>query len=128
MTLVVLFVTVAAAGCGTGTDQDRVRGTTARFFSALDARRGGESCTWLSSALAKAIEQEHHGDRCANVVARIEARGSAVTQVRVYATSARADLADGDSVFLGLTRHGWRIEALGCRVRPTGPYDCEEQG
>jgi hypothetical protein len=128
MTLVVLFATVAAAGCGTGADQDRVRATTARFFSALDARRGGESCKQLSSALAKAIEQEHRGEPCASVVASIEPRGSAVTRVRVYATSARADLAGGESVFLGLTRGGWRIEALGCRVRASGPYECEEQG
>jgi hypothetical protein len=128
MTLVVLVATIAAAGCGTRADQDRVRGATTRFFSAVDAHRGGEACERLSSALATTIEQEHDGARCARVVATIKARGSDVTRVRVYATSARADLAGGESVFLGLTRHGWRIDALGCRVRPTGPYACEEQG
>jgi hypothetical protein len=118
----------AMAGCGTGDDQHQVRATTAGFFSAVGAHRGGEACRRLSPALAKAIEQRHSVSRCSDAVARIGARGAAIALVHVYATSARADLAGGDSVFLGLMRDGWRIDALGCRPRASGPYDCEEQG
>jgi hypothetical protein len=101
---------------------------TSGFFTALDAHRGGEACKRLSPALAKTIEQQHSVSRCSDAVAKIQARDSAIAVVHVYATSARADLAGGESVFLGLMRDGWRIDALGCRPRASGSYDCEEQG
>jgi hypothetical protein len=119
---------IALAGCGTGADQAQVRAMTAGFFSALDADQGGEACKRLSPALATTIEQQHSVSRCSEAVAKIHARDSAIAVVHVYATSARVDLAVGESVFLGLMRDGWRIDALGCRPRASGPYDCEEQG
>jgi hypothetical protein len=77
--------------------------------------------------LAKAIEQEQSVERCADAVAKINTRGSTIAAVVVYARSARADLAGGESVFLSAMRDGWRIDALGCRPRASSPYDCEEQ-
>jgi hypothetical protein len=118
---------IALAGCGTSADRARVRAVTAQFFTALAAHRGAEACKGLSSALAQSIEQEQSQSRCADAITKIQAHGSAVTDVHVYATSARVVLAAGDSVFLGLMRDGWRIDALGCRRRPNGPYDCQEQ-
>jgi hypothetical protein len=47
--------------------------------------------------------------------------------VRVYATDAQVDLAGGDTFFLGDTHEGWRLDAVGCRPKGRGPYECEEQ-
>jgi hypothetical protein len=48
--------------------------------------------------------------------------------VSVYATSAQARLDGGDVVFLGFTRDGWRIDAVGCRPAPAGgPMNCEQE-
>jgi tellurite resistance protein len=126
--LAALVAAIALTGCGTGADRARVREVTAGFFSAHDAYRGAEACRRLSAALAQSIEQEHAMSPCAAAVLKIKVRGSATAVVHVYATSARADLASGESVFLGLMRDGWRIDALGCRPRASGPYDCQEQG
>lgn len=46
-------------------------------------------------------------------------------------TSAKVDLASGESVFLSEQQPGWRITALGCRPTKTPadtPFDCELQG
>jgi hypothetical protein len=61
-------------------------------------------------------------------VGKVKARGSPIEVVYVYATSARVDLAGGASVFLSAMRDGWRIDALGCQPRSSGPFDCEAQG
>ncbi len=53
--------------------------------------------------------------------------GSRAAIARVYATSGEVVLAGGDTVFLGWTREGWRIEAVGCQPQGGGPYDCEAQ-
>jgi hypothetical protein len=125
---VALAASVALAGCGTGADRTHVRAVTTRFFAALDAHRSGDACGQLSPALRTTLQQEHAAPRCADAVGKIKTRGSAVEFVHVYATSARLDLAGGESVFLSAMRDGWRIDALGCRPRSSGPYECEEQG
>jgi hypothetical protein len=125
---VLLVAALALAGCGTAADRIQVRTVTTRFFSALDGHRGGKACMQLSPALRSTLQQEHSAPRCADAVAKLTARGSAVEVVTVYATSARVDLADGESVFLSALRDGWRIDALGCRPRSSGPYECEVQG
>ena len=54
-----------------------------------------------------------------------EIQPSAVTRAQVFVTTAKVDLADGQSAFLELTARGWRVAAAGCR--PTGPdepYQC----
>lgn len=123
-----LAAPIALASCGTGADRAQVRRVTARFFTALDDHRSGEACSQLSPALRKSLAQEHAVPRCAAAVGTLKTPDSAVIAVRVYATSARLDLADGESVFLSAMRDGWRIDALGCRPRSSGPYECEEQG
>ena len=113
-------------GCGTAADRAQVRATTTRFFSALDAHHGAAACMQLSPALRTTIAQEQSARRCADAVGKVRARRSPIAVVQVYATSARADLASGESVFLSAMRDGWRIDALGCRPRSSGPFDCEE--
>jgi hypothetical protein len=119
---------VALSGCGTGADHAQVRAVTARFFSALEAHRGTDACMQLSPALRTTVTHEQSASACAEAVGKVKSRGSAIVVVHVYATSARVDLAGGESVFLSAMRDGWRIGALGCRPRSSGPFDCEEQG
>jgi hypothetical protein len=119
---------VALSGCGTGADRAQVRAVTARFFSALEAHRGTDACMQLSPALRKAVVEEQSASSCAEAVGKVKSRGSAILVVYVYATSARVDLAGGESVFLSAMGDGWRIGALGCQPLSNGPFDCEEQG
>lgn len=116
------------AGCGTGADRDQARAVTSRFYSALEAHRGADACAQLSSALRQTLRQEHSTARCADAVTKVKTHVGAIEAARVYATSARVDLAGDESVFLSAMRDGWRIDALGCRPRLSGPYDCDEQG
>jgi hypothetical protein len=118
---------LALTGCGTAADRIEVRAVTTRFYADLQARRGADACAQLSPALRKALEQEHSTSRCADAVTTLHAGRAAVEAIRVYATSARVDLTAGQSVFLSSMRDGWRISALGCRPRKSGPYDCDEQ-
>jgi hypothetical protein len=64
---------------------------------------------------------------CAKAVLQLSLHGRRADVVRVYATAAQVDLAGGDSVFLGDTHEGWRLEAVGCRRQDSGPFECEEQ-
>jgi hypothetical protein len=118
---------VVLCGCGTGADRLQVRQVTARFYSDLETRHGADACAQLNPALRKALRQEHSTSRCTDAVATLETQRTAVRAVRVYATSARVDLAGGESVFLSSMHDGWQISAFGCRPQPNGPYDCDEQ-
>jgi type IV secretory pathway TrbL component len=126
--VVVLGGLVVLSGCGTGADRARVRAVTVRFFSAIGAHRGADACMQLSPSLRKTLTQQESAAGCAEAVGKVKARGSPIEVVHVYATSARVDLAGGASVFLSAMRDGWRIDALGCRPRSNGPFDCEAQG
>ena len=53
-----------------------------------------------------------------------------MTRVDVTLTSAKVDLATGESLFFSEQHAGWRIAALGCKPqgKPTDmPFDCELQ-
>ena len=50
-----------------------------------------------------------------------------MVHVQVAITSAKVDLAGGESFFLSEEKSGWRIAALGCRPTTTPtrtPFDC----
>jgi ABC-type glycerol-3-phosphate transport system substrate-binding protein len=126
--VVVLVGLVVLSGCGTGADRVQVRVVTVRFFSALDGHRGADACMQLSPSLRKTVTQQESAAGCAQAVGKVKARGSPIEVLQMYATSARVELASGASVFLSAMRDGWRIDALGCRPRTSGPFDCEEQG
>jgi ABC-type glycerol-3-phosphate transport system substrate-binding protein len=128
LVVVVLVGLVGLSGCGTGADRAQVRAVTVRFFSAIGADRGADACMQLSPSLRKTVAQQQSAAGCAEAVGKVKARGSPIEVVYVYATSARVDLAGGASVFLSAMRDGWRIDALGCRPRSSGPFDCEAQG
>ena len=109
---------LALSGCGTGADQRAVRATTERFYAAVHGHDGGAACALLSKPPRD----------CSNTVLKLSLHGARAASASVYATSAQVKLAGGDTVFLGWTASGWRIDAVGCRVVPGGgPLECEEQ-
>jgi hypothetical protein len=121
-----LAVTAALAGCGTSTDRDQARAAAEKVYASADRHDGAAACAQLSPSLrAQLVDDE--GAPCAKAVLRLHLRGQRPTAVRVYADAAEVQLAGGDTVFLGDTREGWRVEALGCRPHGAGPYDCEAQ-
>ena len=64
---------------------------------------------------------------CADAVDSLQVPRSPVRHVTVALTSAKVDLANGESFFLSEEAVGWRISALGCRPSrsPTDtPFDC----
>lgn len=116
--LAVCMVGLAFAGCGTGADKRAVRSVAERFYAAVRNHEGQAACSLLGS--------EPPG--CASMVSKLRLRGSRVSSVSVYATSAQARFDSGDVVFLGFTRDGWKIDAVGCRPASSGgPMSCEQE-
>lgn len=115
------------SGCGTGADQRAVRATTERFYAAVQQRDGRGACALLDSDTAAQLVKDQQQPDCAAAVLKLELHGSKAQSAGVYATSAQVKLAGGDTVFLGWTANGWRIDAVGCRVvSGGGPLQCEE--
>jgi hypothetical protein len=126
--LALALVTAAAAtGCGTADDQRQARAAGERFATAVQRGDGATACAQLSPALRQQLVKDQPGSRCAKAVLQLSLHGRRASAVRVYATAAQVDLAGGDTLFLGDTRQGWRLEAVGCRRSGEGPYECEEQ-
>ena len=124
--VLVLAAAVSGVGCGTGGDRARARAATERLYAAVHAGDGRTACAQLSPDLRAQLVKDESAS-CPNAVLKLSLRGGRVIAVRVYATSAQADLAGAETVFLGDTKLGWRIEALGCKRQGSGPFECEEQ-
>ena len=122
-----MLALLALAGCGQSDDRASVRATTQRFLSAVEAKQGAVACGVLTSDTRKALESEE-SKPCSQAIGSVGVSGGRVLHVQVAITSAKVDLADGESVFLSEEKPGWRISALGCRASaaPTRtPFDCE---
>jgi hypothetical protein len=113
-------------GCGTGADREQVRAAAQALYTAAQRHDGATACAQMSPSL-RAQLVEDHGSPCAKAVLKLNLHGQTPMAVRVYANAAEVKIAGGDTVFLGDTREGWRVEALGCRPQGPGPYECEEQ-
>ena len=124
--LAMVVVTLGLSACGTGGDVAQARSATERFYAATHQHDGVTACAQLSPDTRAQLVKDT-GKRCATSVLELSLHGSQPSVVRVYATSAVVTLAGGDTVFLGDTREGWRIEAVGCKPQHGGPYDCEAQ-
>ena len=121
-----LALSAVVAGCGTAADQDQARNAVERLYAAVKAQDGTTACAQLSPSLrAQLIKDESEPD-CAKAVLKLDLKGERASAVRVFATSAQVDLADGDTVYVGDTDQGWRVEALGCHRKDGGPFECEE--
>ena len=121
-----LLAALAMGGCGRADDRATVRTTTERFLRAYGADQGALACATLASDTRKALESQESRP-CPQAIGSVELGGGPVVQVDVTVTSAKVDLAGGESVFLSQQASGWRISALGCRSAgmPTKlPYDC----
>jgi uncharacterized protein YceK len=115
-----------AAGCGTSTDRDQASAAARTLYAAVERHDGATACAQMSPSLrAQLVDDEQKP--CAKAVTGLDLHGSAPDVVRVYADAAEVRFADGDTVFLGATAEGWRVEALGCRPHGAGPYECEEE-
>jgi hypothetical protein len=125
--LLALALALALAGCGTGADRAQVRTAAERFSAAFERHDGAAACAQLTTDLRAQIAKDESEPTCAKAVPKLSLHGGRLLDVRVYATSGRARLAGGDTLFLGETKDGWRIEAVGCHPRRHAPYDCAEQ-
>ncbi|MEA2341578.1 MAG: hypothetical protein QOG11_1655 [Solirubrobacteraceae bacterium] len=127
MPCLVVAAATMASGCGTSADRDQARAAAERFYAAVRQHDGRTACEQLSSSLRAQLVKGEPGDDCATAVLQLSLHGSRAAAVRVYATAAEVVLAGGDTVFLGDTRQGWRLDAVGCKPQGSGPFDCEEQ-
>ena len=96
----------------------------------MQARRqhdGTTACAQLSPALRSQLVEQQSKPTCAEAVLQVALHGRRTEHVRVYATAAEVQLAQGDTFFLAVGRLGWRIEALGCRPAGPGPFKCEAE-
>jgi hypothetical protein len=124
--LVSIPITAVLLGCGTSADRDQARTAAQTLYAAAQRHDGSVACAQMSPSLrAQLVKNEQKP--CAKAVTGLTLRGRTPATVRVYADAALVRFAGGDTVFLGDTREGWRVQALGCRPQGDGPYDCEEQ-
>jgi hypothetical protein len=123
-----LLVAIVGSGCGIGTGADRRQAGTAAqtLYEAVRRHDGDLACAQMSPALRAQLVGDA-GGRCAEAVLKLQLNGGSALSVRVYADEAIVRLRGGDTVFLGDTSQGWRVDAVGCRPDGPGPYDCEEQ-
>ena len=119
---------LALTGCGRGTDETATRTVTQRFLDALSHHDGALACAQLSSATQSEVESQEHR-RCPIAILNLNLNTARILRVAVYLTSAKVDLADGESVFLDQSSQGWELSAVGCKPqggKPTNePYDCD---
>ena len=118
---------LALTGCGTGADRREVTAAAQKFYAAVQQRDGRAACALLGTSTASNLVKDEQASDCASAVLKLKLHGSRATSTGVYATSAVVRLDSGETMFLGWTKDGWRIDAVGCRAASGGgPLDCEE--
>jgi hypothetical protein len=120
-----LAATALASGCGTSAAEDQARVAARTLYAAAERDDGQAACAQMSPSLRAQLVDDA-GSACAKAVLDLKLQGRTPESVRVYADAAIVRFADGDTVFLGDTAEGWRVEAVGCTPDGPGPYDCEE--
>jgi hypothetical protein len=124
--LLCLLLVAVAAGCGTSAARDQAGRAALTLYTAAERHDGATACAQMSPSLRTQLVDDE-GEPCAKGVLDLKLHGRRPATVRVYADAAEVQFAGGDTVFLGDTREGWRVEALGCLPQGPGPYKCEEQ-
>jgi hypothetical protein len=117
-----LLVCLATAGCARSDDRAEATGVAERFFSAISAGDGAAACAQLSPETRKKLEQDEQKP-CREAIGGPRIEPGALEGVEVFSTNAKADLANGDSAFLSLTKAGWRLSAAGCKPAEGSPSD-----
>ena len=87
---------------------------TEPFLAAVDAKQGAVGCGVLAADTRKSLESEE-SKPCPTASARSRSRAARWCTSTVAMTSAKVDLAEGETFFLSEEASGWRISALGCR-------------
>ena len=124
--IVLVGAVFAFVGCGRADDRKAVGVVTERFLSAISDGNGQRACAELSAGAQQALEQDE-SEPCPEAARGLddEIEPSTITRAQVFETTAKVDLADGQSAFLELTGRGWRVAAAGCRPQgPDEPYQC----
>jgi hypothetical protein len=125
-----VVLALGAAGCGQSDDRSTVRQVTQRFFSALSSGDGETACAQLSSDTRKELESQEKKD-CREAITGLQVHPGTATRIQLYITNAKVDLSSGESTFLSYGQQGWRIDAVGCKVKEAKPadqpYDCEAE-
>ena len=127
-TLLVLVAALALGGCGVSDDEAEVRDVATRFYTAIRDGDGDAACKLLSAETVKALEGQT-GQKCDDVITRLQYDGGRVEAAVVYVTNAKVDLSSGESAFLGEEPDGWRLTGVACKPE-TGkprdrPFECE---
>jgi hypothetical protein len=118
-----------AAGCGTDEKERDVIWVSDRFHAALEEDDGAGACSRLTEETVETLEQEEMAP-CPDAILELDLpAGARASRADFYVTSAYAELAGGDTVFLDQGPEGWRISAAGCTPsEPERPFDCELGG
>jgi len=128
LAIVLVLAALATAGCGRSGDRAEVRSVTEHFLAAVESGDGQAACADLSTDTRKELESQEQRD-CREAVRELQLEPGATDRVEVYVTSAKVDLASGQSAFLSRTQEGWRLSAVGCEPEAgepaETPYDCE---
>jgi hypothetical protein len=120
-------VAVSLVGCGGGGARSDVRVVSDGFLQALGQHDDAAACRALSDQARAQLENDE-GKPCAQAIGELGLEPSTVRRVQVFMTNAKADLGNGDSLFLSQGVDGWRLDAIGCKPeagKPADrPYDC----
>jgi hypothetical protein len=123
-----VLLSFGAAGCGRSQDRADATGVAERFFAAIDSGDGAAACAELSTDTRKSLEVDEKKP-CREAIGSLAIESGALAKLELFLTNGKADLDNGESAFLSLTKEGWRLSAVGCKRGdgpPTDvPMDCE---
>src|SRR3954471_11727261 len=122
-----LAVAAGLVGCGGGGSRSDVRAVSDGFLQALGQHDDVAACRALSDQARSQLEDDEDKP-CAQAIGGLGVEPSTVRRVQVFMTNAKANLRNGDSLFLSQGQDGWRLDAIGCKPeagKPADrPYDC----
>ncbi|MEO3868489.1 hypothetical protein ABGB18_06635 [Nonomuraea sp. B12E4] len=121
ITLVVLALALAAAGCAV--DTSAPARAAADFHAALAAHREDAACALLARKTADKLPDPGQG--CADALREVRlGAGGGLVSVSVWGDEAQVRLT-GDTLFLHRFSDGWRVTAAGCQPMGDLPYECD---
>ena len=124
LVLLLCLPAAALAGCGTSADRTQSRAAVQALYAGFQRHDGAAACAQMSASLRRQIAHDS-GSPCAKAVLGFDLHPGRPAAVLVYADASEVRLTGGDTAFLGDTRQGWRVQAVGCRPQGKGPYECE---
>ena len=121
--LLLLAMSIAAAGCGTSGRAPAARSAALAFERGLRDGDANALCALISPEVRDELESSEKAS-CVEVIGKqdIPAAG-ALRSVDVYGRQARVQF-KSDTLFLSSFPKGWRVVAAGCQEQPGKPYQC----